>query len=108
MGHLGESQGVPKCLSPYEKIQKLKISKSIQMKNQANKGGQKPGCHKPPPLRMYLVLEIRLLGKTILDNVSLEILPVPMLILTLCDAPTEPCRTSLLCYEGTFPSDPKF
>ena len=107
MRHLGESQGVPKCLSPYEKIPKLQISKPIQLKtrqtregkNQAKKRGQKPGCHKPPPLRMNLVLEIRLLGKTILDNVPLEILPVPKLILTLCDAPTEPCRTSLLDYE---------
>ena len=48
---------------------------------------------------MNLVLEIRLLGKTILDNVPLEIIPVPKLILTLCDAPTGLCRTSLLYYE---------
>ena len=48
---------------------------------------------------MNLVLEIRLLGKTNLGNVPLEILPVPTLILTLCDAPTELCRTSLLYYE---------
>ena len=48
---------------------------------------------------MNLVLEIRLLGKTILDNVPLEILPVPKLILTLYDAPTELCRICLLYYE---------
>ena len=98
MGHLGESQGVPKCLSPYEKIQTPNF-KFEPTENQAKKRGQKPGCHKPPPLRMNLVLEIRLLGKTILDNLPLVILPVPTLILTLCDAPTEPCRTSLLYYE---------
>ena len=77
-------------------------------KNQANERAQKPGCRKPPPLRMNLALEIRLLGKTILDNVPLEILPVPTLILTPCDAPTELCKTSLLYCEWLFPSDPKF
>ena len=50
--------------------------------NQAKKRGQKRGCDKPPPLRMNLVLEIRLLGKTILDNMPLEILLIPRLILT--------------------------
>ena len=58
------------------------------MKFQANKKGQKPGCHKPPPLRMNLVLEIRLLGKTILDNMPLEIL---LAIFTFdCDLMTQP------------------
>ena len=67
--------------------------------NQANERGQKPSCHKPPPLRMNLVLEIRLLGKTTLDNVTVEILLAPKLILTLCDAPTELCKISLLYCE---------
>ena len=65
MKHLGESQGVPKWLSPNEMIPKLQIKPT---ENQANRRGQKPGCHKPPPLRMNLVLEIRLLGKTIMDT----------------------------------------
>ena len=69
------------------------------MKTQTNERGQKPGCHKPPPLRMNLVLEIQLLGKTILGNVPLEILLIPKLILPLCDAPTELCKISLL-YHG--------
>ena len=96
--HLGENQGVPKWLSPNEMIQNSKF-KTNSTKNQANKRGQKPGCHKPPPLRMNLVLEIRLLGKTILDNVPLEILLVPKSILPLCGASTELCKTSLLYYE---------
>ena len=78
------------------KNSKFKINPT---KKQANKGGQKPGYHKPPPLRMNLVQEIRLLGKTILDNVPLEILPVPKLILTLCDAPIELSKISLLYCE---------
>ena len=57
--------------------------------------GKKSGCHKPPPLRMNLVLEIRLLGKT----VPLEILPIPMLILTLRDASIGLRKTSLLYCE---------
>ena len=48
---------------------------------------------------MNLVLEIRLLGKTILDNMPLETLLIPMLILTLCDASIGLCKTSLLYYE---------
>ena len=48
---------------------------------------------------MNLVLEIWLLGKTTMDNVTVEILPAPKLILTLCDAPTELCKISLLYYE---------
>ena len=48
---------------------------------------------------MNLVLEIRLLGKTILDNVPLEILLVPKWLLPLCDGPTEPCKTFLIYYE---------
>ena len=69
------------------------------MKFQANKKGQKPGCHKPPPLRMNLVLEIRFLGKTILDNMPLEILLIPMLILTRCDASIGLSKTSVLYCE---------
>ena len=76
--------------------------------NQANERGQKPGCHKPPPLRMNLVLEIRLLGKTILDNMPLEILLIPRLILTRYDASIEPCKTFMTYCEWPFPSDPKF
>ena len=95
---MGENQGIPKWLSPNEMIQnsKLKINSA---ENQTKKRGQKPGCHKPPPLRMNLVLEIRLLGKISVDKVPLEILPVPKLILTPCDAPTGLCRISLLYYE---------
>ena len=95
---MGENQGVPKWLSPNEMIQNFKF-KTNSTENQANKRGQKPGCHKPPPLRMNLVLKIRLLGKTILDNMSLEILLIPMLILTLCDASIGLCKTSLLYCE---------
>ena len=95
---MGENQGVPKWLSPNELIQNSKF-KTNSTENQAKKRGQKTDCHKPPPLRMNLVLEIQLHGKTILDNVPLEILPVPTLIMTLCDAHTESCRTSLLYYE---------
>ena len=82
---MGENQGVPKWLSPNEMIQNSKF-KTNSTENQANKRGQKPGCHKPPPLRMNLVLEIRLLGKTILDNMPLEILLIPRLILIQYDA----------------------
>ena len=95
---MGENQGVPKWLSPNEMIQNYKF-KTNSTENQAKKRGQKPGCHKPPSLRMNLVLEIRLLGKTILDNMHLEILPVPTLILTLSDASIGLCKTSLLYYE---------
>ena len=105
---MGENHGIPKWLSPNEMIQNSKF-KTNSAENQAKKKtAKKPVCHKPPPLRMNLVLEIRLLGKTILDNVPLEILPFPTLILTLCDAPTRLCKTSLLYYERPFPSDPKF
>ena len=82
---MGENQGVPKWLSPNEMIQNSKY-KTNSTENQGKKRGQKPGCHKPPTLRMNLVLEIRLLGKTSLDNVNVEILPAPKWILTLCDA----------------------
>ena len=105
---LGWEPRVPKCLSPYEKIQKIPTFKLNPNKTQANKKGQKPGCHKPPPLRRNLVLEIRLLGKTILDNVPLGILPVPRLILTRCDAPTGLYKTSLLYCGWLFLSDPQF
>ena len=64
--------------------------------NQANKRGQKLGCDKPPPLRMNLVLEIRLLGKTILDNMPLENLLIPRVILTRYDASIGLCKTSVL------------
>ena len=36
-----------------------------QKKTNANKKGQKPGCHKPTPLRVNLVLEIWLLREQI-------------------------------------------
>jgi len=90
---LGENQGIPKWLSPNEMIQNSK-PKPTQLKIKQRKRGQKPGCHKPPPLRMNLVLEIRFLGKTILDNMPLEILLIPRLILTRYDASIEPCKTS--------------
>lgn len=48
---------------------------------------------------MNLVLEIPLLGKTILDIVPVETLLVPKSILPLCDAPTELFKTSLLYNE---------
>ena len=94
---------IPKCLSPTEVIQTPNF-KSKPNEIQKKKRGQKPGWHKPPPLRMNLVLEIRLLGKTILDNVSLEIHLVPKSILPLCDGPTELCKTCLLresCIRGS-------
>ena len=50
---------------------------------------------------MNLVLEIRLLGKTIMDNLTLEILRAPRLLLPLYDAPTGPCKKIRLA-----PSDP--
>ena len=83
-------------------------SKPTQLKIKQRKGGQKPGCHKPAPLRMNLVLEIRLLGKTILDNMPLEILLIPRLILTRYDASTGPCKTFVIYCEWPFPFDPKF
>ena len=89
---MGENQGIPKWLSPNEMIQNSK-PKINSAENQAKKRGQKPGCHKPPPLRMNLVLEIQLLGKTILDNMPLETLLIPRLILTRYDASIEPCKT---------------
>ena len=95
---MGESQGIPKWSSPNGMIQNSK-SKINSAENQAKKRGPKPGCDKPPPLRMNLILEIWLLGKTILDNVPLEILLIPMLILTLCDASIGLCKTSLLYCE---------
>ena len=82
--------------------------KTNSTENQAKERGQKPGCHKPPPLRMNLVLEIRLLGKTILDNMPLEILLIPRLILIRYDASIEPCEISVTYCEWLFPSDPKF
>ena len=70
---MGESQGVPKWLSPNEEIQNSKF-KTNSTENQAKKRGQKPGCHKPPPLRMNLVLEIRLLGNTTLvEDIDLRV-----------------------------------
>ena len=85
----------------------------LQIQNQLNwKPGKekraKPDCHKPPPLRMNLDLEIRLLGKTILDNMPLEILLIPRLILIRYDASIEPCKTSVTYCEWLSPSDPKF
>ena len=53
---------------------------------------QKRGCQQPPPLRMNLVLEIRLLGKTILDRLPLKSPLFPKLLLPRCDAPTEPYK----------------
>ena len=94
MKHLGENQGIPKWSSPNGMIQNSK-SKINSAENQAKKRGQKPGCHKPPPLRMNLVLEIRLLGKTILDNMPLEILLIPRLILTRYDASIERYKISV-------------
>ena len=88
---MGENQGIPKWLSPNEMIQNFK-PKANSAENQAKKRGQKPGCDKPPPLRMNLVLEIRLLGKTILDNMPLEIVLIPRLILTPYDTSIEPCK----------------
>ena len=95
---MGENQGVPKWLSPNEMIQNSKF-KTNSTENQAKKRGQKLGCHKPPPLRMNLVLEIRLLGKTILDNMPLEILLIPRLILTRYDASIGPCKTFMIYCE---------
>ena len=68
-------------------------SKTNSVENQAKERGQKPGCDNPPPLRMNLVMEIQLLGKTILDNMPLEILLIPRLILARYDASIEPCKT---------------
>ena len=48
---------------------------------------------------MNLVLEIRLLGKTILDSMPLEILLIPRLILTQYDASIEPCKTFVIYCE---------
>ena len=44
---------------------------------------------------MNLVLKIRLLHKTILDNMPLEILLIPRLILIRYDASIEPCKISV-------------
>ena len=95
---MGENQGIPKWLSPDEMIKNSKF-KTNSTENQAKKRGQKPGCHKPSPLRMNLVLEIRLLGKTILDNMPLEILLVPRLILTQYDASIGLCKIFVLYCE---------
>ena len=95
---MGESQGVPKWLSPNEVIQNSKF-KTNSTENQAKKRGQKLVCHKPPPLRMNLVPEIRLLGKIILDNMPLETLLIPRLILTRYDACIGPCQTFVLYHE---------
>ena len=48
---------------------------------------------------MNLVLEIRLLGKTILDNMPLKILLVPRLILTQYDASIGLCKIFVLYCE---------
>ena len=95
---MGENQGVPKWLSPNEMIQNSKF-KTNSTENQAKKRGQKPGCHKPPPLRMNLVLKIRLLGKTILDSMPLEILLIPRLILIRYDASIGLCKKIVLYSE---------
>ena len=76
MGHLGESQGHAQVTSPFEMIPKSKSGqrqKPRQKPSPEKERRQKPGCHKPPPLRMNLVLEIWLLGKTILDRMPLKI-----------------------------------
>ena len=95
---MGESQGCPSVEVHMKRFRNSKFQK-ISNENQANKKGQNPGCHKPPPLRMNLILKIRLLGKIILDNVPLEILLIPMLIQTLCDASIGLCKISLLYCE---------
>ena len=98
MSHLGANQVYAQGLSPTELIQKSKF-KSNGNQNQKKKRGQKLGYDKPLPLRMNLVLEIRLLGKTILDSLPLEILLAPKLLLPMCDAPTGPCKFFSSCYE---------
>ena len=57
---------------------------------------------------MNLILEIRLLGKTILDNMPLEILLIPRLILTQYDASIGLCKIFVLYCEWLFPFGPKF
>ena len=103
MGHLGESQGYAQVTSPFELIQnpnQIRPKTTVKTKSgkrekasPAKERRQNPGCHKPPPLRMNLVLEIRLLWKTILGMQSLKIPLFPRLLLLRCDAPTEPCKT---------------
>ena len=79
-------KGRPKCSSPFELIQNSK-SKAKATESPEKERRQKPGCHKPPPLKMNLVLEIRLLGKTVLGRLSLKIPLFPRLFLLWCDAP---------------------
>ena len=79
MGHLGESQGHAQVTSPFELTPKTQIQgkgkSSPEKERRLN-----PSCHIPPPLRMNLVLEIRLLGKTILGMQSLKIPVFPRLL----------------------------
>ena len=75
MGHLGESQGHAQVTSPFEMIQnpnQIRAKTIVKTKSRKREKAspekerrQNPGCHKPPPLKMNLVLEIRLLGKTL-------------------------------------------
>ena len=98
MGHLGESQGHAQVISPFELIPKTQI-RSKGKSSPEKERRQNPGCHKPPPLRMNLILEIWLLGKTVLGKQSLKILLFPRLPLPRYDAPTEPYKTLLLYYD---------
>ena len=109
IGHLGESQGYAQVPSPFEMIQTLvQIGANTTTKTKSGKRDkaspekerrQNPGCHIPPPLRMNHVLEIRLLGKTILGMQSLKIPLFPMSLPLQCGAPTEPCKTLFPCCE---------
>ena len=92
MGHLGESQGHAQVTSPFELIPKTQIQGKGKSSPEKERR-QKPGCHKPPPLKMNLIPKIRLLGKTLLGKQPLKIPLFPRLPLPRYGAPIELCKT---------------